>query len=178
MHGVNDNPEPRHGGPFVPSTLSLFLPTIVVVVGYGLLLSFLFAAGRGDGALARLCIVVLAIGGPFLIAHAVLRRFTISVAVMPRALYLHRGFPHSQPFEIPYALIDRVSVRRGLPGRIAGSGALVVTLANGRRVVVGDLAQPHAAARAICAHLPEPRVRDLGEAGDGTPDNLPQAAAR
>lgn len=154
MRGVNDNPRPGYGGPFLPSALSLFLPTMVVLAGYGVALAGLVLAGRGDGALARLCIVVLALGGPFLIAHATLRVFTIRVAVMPRTLYVHRGFPSGEAQDIPYRLIDRVAVRRGLAGRIAGSGALVVTLSGDRRVVVGDLKHADQARAAIVRHMP------------------------
>ena len=154
MRGVNDNPQPGFGGPFLPSALSLFLPTLTILSGYGVVLAGLVVAGRGDGALARLCIVVLALGGPFLIAHATLRAFTIRVAVMPRTLYVHRGFPSSQAQDIPYRLIERVAIRRGLAGRISGSGALVVTLLGGRRIVVGDLKNPDRARAAILRQMP------------------------
>lgn len=178
MRGVNDNPQPGYGGPFLPSALSLFLPSLVILSGYGLALAGLVVAGRGDGALARLCIVVLALGGPFLIAHATLRFFTIRVAVMPRALYMHRGFPSSEAQDIPYRLIDRVAVRRGLAGRISGGGALVVTLLGGRQIVVGDLKHPHQARAAIVRQMPD-EARPAPDSPETKPEpSRPFASAR
>ena len=149
MRGVNDNADLGTGGPFLPATVAVFLPSLIIICGYGMLFSALALAGRADGAIARLCIAVIALGGPFLLAHAALRRFTIRADLMPHAAYLHTGFPAGQPFEAPYGLIRRAEVRRGLVGRLTGSGTLVVELLDGRRIAVCDLARPDAAAAAI-----------------------------
>lgn len=149
MRGVNDNADLGTGGPFVPSTLSVFLPSLVIIAGYGLLLLTLVLGGRGDGAIARLCLAVLALGGPFLLAHAALRRFTTRADLLPHAAYLHTGFPAGQPHEVPYDAIRRAFVRHGLAGGLTGAGTLVVELLDGRRISVCDLARADAAVAAL-----------------------------
>lgn len=149
MRGDNDNPDVGAGGSFLPSGRAIFLPTIVIVAGYAAVLLSLWLLGRGEGALARLCLVVLAVGGPFLAAHAVLRRFTIRVDVMPHAVYVHSGFPRSAPDEIPYLLIRRLTLTRGPVDRLAGSGTLVFEIAGGTRIAAAHLARPGEALRAV-----------------------------
>jgi len=149
MRGDNDNPDVGAGGAFLPSTRAVFLPAILIVGGYAAAFAWLWLQGRGDGALARLCLLVLAVGGPFLLAHAVLRRFTVRIDVMPHAVYAHTGFPRKAPDEIPYALIRRLTLRRGPVGRLTGSGTLVFEIAGGTAIVVADLARPDQALRAI-----------------------------
>jgi hypothetical protein len=101
MRGDNDNPDVGGGGTFVPSTVAVFLPSAVIVGGYLAAWTGLWIAGRGDGALARLCLLVLSLGGPFLVAHALLRRFTARVEVLPQAVMVHAGFPRSEPVAVP-----------------------------------------------------------------------------
>jgi len=149
MRGDNDNPDVGAGGSFLPSAIAVFLPSILIIGGYAAAFATLWLLGRGDGALARLCLLVLAIGGPFLLAHAVLRRFTVRVDVMPHAVYVHTGFPRSAPDEIPYALIRRLTLARGPVSRLTGSGTLVFEIAGGARIAVADLARPGEALRAI-----------------------------
>ena len=149
MRGDNDNPDVGAGGSFLPSARAIFLPTIVIVVGYAGALLSLWLLGRGESNLARLCLLVLAFGGPFLAAQAVLRCFTIRVDVMPHAVYVHTGFPRKAPVEIPYALIRRLTLDRGPVGRLTGSGTLVVEVVGGARIEVVDIARPGEALRAI-----------------------------
>ncbi|MDP3896116.1 MAG: PH domain-containing protein, partial [Mesorhizobium sp.] len=142
MRAENDNGDDAGGGRFQPSRVSLFLPVAVILVGYSLVLLTLAVAGRSDGAIARLCIVVLTLIVPFLIAHAVLRLVTMRLLVLRHTLHLHPGFPRSERYEIPYGLIESMRIRRGIGGRIAGSGTLVLTLADGQKVAACDLADP------------------------------------
>jgi membrane protein YdbS with pleckstrin-like domain len=149
MRGDNDNPDVGAGGPFLPSTRAIFLPAILILSGYAFAFAALWWLGRGDGALARLCLLVLAVGGPFLLAHGVLRRFTVRLDVMPHAVYAHGGFPRKAPDEIPYALIRRLTLRQGPVGRLTGSGTLVFEIAGGTTITIADLARPRQALRAI-----------------------------
>lgn len=149
MRGDNDNPDVGAGGSFLPSGRAIFLPAFLIVGGYAAVFLALWLLGRGEGGLARLCLLVLAVGGPFLVAHAVLRRFTIRVDVMPHAVYVHSGFPRSTPDEIPYALIRRLTLARGPIGRLTDSATLVFEIAGGTRIAVADLARPDEAFRAI-----------------------------
>lgn len=164
MRAENDNTDEPGGGRFLPSTLSLFLPVIVIAAGYCLLLAVLGLAGRADGAIARLSMMVLTLIVPFLVAHAVLRRATARLLVLPHAVHLHPGFPRSERYEIPYGLIRAMRVRRGFGGRIARSGTLVMELASGQRVAACDLADPDAAMAAIAARLrPSASAREAGD---------------
>lgn len=149
MRGVNDNAGLITGGSYLPSTLAVFLPSLVIIGGYAALLCALVVAGRADGAIARLCMVVLAVASPFLLAHAALRRFTSRVDLMPHAAYLHVGFPSGQPYEVPYGLIHRAFVRTRLVGRLIGGATLVVELVDGRRIAVQCLAEAGVAATAL-----------------------------
>ncbi|WP_290887643.1 hypothetical protein, partial [Hoeflea sp.] len=60
----NGTGEARRPGVWRASALALFLPGLVVAGGYAGLWLFLHAAGRGEGALARVCLLVLVIGVP------------------------------------------------------------------------------------------------------------------
>lgn len=170
MRGDNDNPDVGAGGSFTPSTRAIFLPTLLIVSGYAAAFALLWVFGRGDGALARLCLLVLAIGGPFLVAHAVLRRFTVRVDVMPHAVYAHSGFPRNAPDEIPYALIRRLTLRRGPVGRLTGSGTLVFEIAGGTSIAVADLARPEQALRAIGRLIDEAALGLVPVAAPAEPD--------
>lgn len=149
MRGDNDNPDVGAGGSFVPSARAVFLPSLVIIVGYAVAFLSLWLLGQGEGTLARLCLLVLTVGGPFLLAHAVLRRFTIRVDVMPHAVYVHTGFPRGSPYEIPYALIRRLTLKQGPLGRLTGSGTLEFEIAGSTRISAADLARPGEALGAI-----------------------------
>jgi membrane protein YdbS with pleckstrin-like domain len=160
MRAQNDNAD-TGGGHFAPSALALFLPAAVIIGGYGLLLALLAVAGKADGAIARLCMIVLALAAPFLVAHAVLRRITTRVDVFSHAVHLQPGFPSNQRHVVPYALIRAVRVRRGPGGRLAGSGTLSIELTNGGRIAACDLAAPELARQAIEARRSSPKTADL-----------------
>lgn len=160
--GVNDNAEGERR--FAAAPLALFLPVAVILAGYGLLYLGLAAAGRGDGALARLCMIVVAFVVPFLLAHALLRNLTIAVQPMPHGLMLHAGFPSLRRRWLGWHDIAAVDVRRGPMGWLTGGGTLAMRLSDGSRVVVADLAHPdHAAAliKAMAAASRQPAAEPL-----------------
>jgi membrane protein YdbS with pleckstrin-like domain len=170
MRGDNDNPDVGAGGPFLPSAIALFLPMILIVGGYTATFLALWLFGLGDGTLARLCLLVLALGGPFMAAHAVLRRFTIRIDVMPHAVYVHTGFPRKAPVEIPYALIGRLTLKRGPIGRLTGSGTLIFDVAGGTRIETADIARPGEALRAIGRLVEHAAITFVHEADVMEPD--------
>ena len=149
MRGDIDNPGGEAGGSFLPSSRAIFLPSSLIIGGYAAAFLTLWMLGHGQDMLARLCLLVLALGGPFLAAQAVLRRYTIRVDVRPHAVYVHSGFPRRAPHEIPYAQIRRLALTRDPVGRLTGSGTLVFEILDGTRVTVADLARPDAALRAV-----------------------------
>jgi len=160
MRAQNDNAE-IGGGPFAPSARALFLPVALIVAGYGIGLAALIFLDMGNGATARLCMVVLALAIPFLIAHAVLRRLTTRLDVFSHAVHLQPGFPSNRHHVVPYALIRSVRVRRGLGGLLAGSGTVSIELTNGARLAACDLAAPERARQAIEARMAPSKAVEL-----------------
>jgi membrane protein YdbS with pleckstrin-like domain len=123
----------------------VFLPTLVIGVLYLLAWLWLSATGRAGGGLAKLVLLVLAIGVPLLAAHAMLRFQTIRLQARETALLYHPGWPRDMPVELPYALVERVALRRGLAGLAFGGGTLVAELTTGGRTAIADLGNPAAA---------------------------------
>ena len=101
--------------------------------------------GRLDSSLAKLFLIVLAVGVPLLAIHAFLRFNTARIQVADDHVRYHRGWPQRFPRDLPFVLIDQVYVRRGLAGRLFGGGTLAMRLTTGDRVYVPDLKDPEAA---------------------------------
>ncbi|MGJ8571336.1 MAG: hypothetical protein ACSHXI_11625 [Hoeflea sp.] len=132
--------------------MALFLPSLVVATGYGALLLTLVLSGRGDGALARICLMVLVIVVPLLLAYAGLRLSTTRLTLYAAHLEAHPGFPARDPVMINYPTVSGVSVRRGLSGWITGAGSLVIERGNGVPVIVPGLSSPDAALAGLTAY--------------------------
>lgn len=127
------------------SAMALFLPGLVVAIGYAALWIILFVNGRGDGALARVCLLVLVIVVPLLFAYAGLRLSTIRLMLRGAHLEAHPGFPARDPIVVNYPAIAGLSLRRGLSGWITGAGSLVIERESGPPVIVSGLSNPDAA---------------------------------
>jgi hypothetical protein len=149
IQGENDNRR-ASATVFGASRLSLFLPTLVVLVGYGLLLLVLSAAGHAGGPIARICLIVLIVGVPVIAVYAALRAATLGVRLEPHALVLLRGFPARRPVLVPWQDVAEVSV----VGRFfARAGTLVVEDVQGTRTAVHDLKSADEAAILIRARI-------------------------
>ncbi|MEM5473921.1 PH domain-containing protein [Hoeflea sp. AS60] len=127
------------------SAFALFLPALVVAAGYGALWAALYFNGRGDGALARVCLMVLILVVPSLLAYAGLRLSTTRLTLRGAHLEVHPGFPARDPVSVAYAQVTGLSLRNGLSGWITGAGSLVIERNNGSPVVVSGLSSPNAA---------------------------------
>ncbi len=171
MLGENDNLVAKFPEGFRPSKIALFLPIGIVAGGYACLLSWLLLTGSYGSGITRLAIVVLSVGVPFLVAHAVLRYFTIQIRTLPHALMLHTGFPRGEPYEIPYSLIRAIDIKRGIGGRIAGSGTLIFRLVTGQNITVCDLDNPKQARMEI-----ERLVDTTGLPAQAEPDRISKTA--
>lgn len=126
------------------SASALFLPGLVVALGYAGLWAFLTMSGRGEGALARVSLLILVLGVPLLLAHAGLRLSTTRLTLRGALLEAHPGFPARDPVTVSYRAITSVTVRRGLSGWITGAGSLVIARETGAPVIVAGLAKPDA----------------------------------
>jgi membrane protein YdbS with pleckstrin-like domain len=120
----------------------LFVPTIIVLAGYGFALWYLWMTGRSDLSLFRLFAIVMAVGVPLLAAHAFLRYETVRVQLLPATLRYHPGWPKDMAIEIPRELITGLYVKRGLAGRLFGGGTLIIKTSTGNRIAIADLKNP------------------------------------
>lgn len=161
MQGRNDNA--TAGGEFLPSRLALFLPMAMIAAGYGILLAALALSGRSGSTAFRFCAAVLALGVPFLFAHALLRQLTIRVRLLPHAVFVHRGFPSLDAVEIPYERILAQRIVRGFGGRLTGAGTLILEIDRGSRLAICDLADPETARDCIAVHVHGTRRRTRDE---------------
>lgn len=141
------------------SALALFLPGLVVAGGYAALWLFLSATGRGEGALARVCLLVLVIGVPLILAYAGLRLSTLGLTLRGAHLEAHPGFPVRDPVSVAYPAVTRLVLKRGLSGWLTGAGSLVIERENGPPVVVAGLADPDSAIADLSARLAALGVR-------------------
>ena len=131
----------------------IFAPTLAIGALYAGLWAWLYANGLGGGSIARLVLLVIAVGVPLLAAHAFLRFETIRVQVLDGGVRYHPGWPKDMPVDMPFELIERIEVKRGLSGRMLGGGTLVMQLTTGERVAIADLAHPAAAQQDIAVRL-------------------------
>lgn len=120
----------------------VFVPTIVVIAIYGTALLWLWSEGRSGSGLFRLSALVLAVGAPLLATHAFLRYQTVRVRIKRDRLLYHQGWPKDTVVEIPYELIAKLYVKRGLGGRLLRSGTLIIETIAGNRVAIPDLKKP------------------------------------
>ncbi len=165
----NDNANPVGLAAFTPSTLALFLPTIVIAALYGGALLLLMHTGQLETALARLLILLVTLGVPLIAAHAFLRFVTIRLQPMVHAVFLNRGFPAAQSAEIPYERIASMEIKRGLIGMLTGSGSLILVLHDGKRLTAAALKDAAGARDAIAAQKKE-RAKIAERLDDLLPD--------
>jgi hypothetical protein len=134
--------------------LALFLPAVAVALGYACLWIYLVGAGRGDGNLARISLLVLVIGVPGLLAYAGLRLSTIRLTTRGAHLQVHPGFPVRDPVIVTYPSITGLKVKRGLSGWMTGAGSLVIERDSDAAVVVAGLRNADEALNEILARSP------------------------
>jgi len=127
------------------SAFALFLPGLVVAAGYGALWAVLYLNDRGEGALARVSLMVLVIIVPLLFAYAGLRLSTTRLTLRGAHLEVHPGFPARDPVIVTYPAVTGLSLRHGLSGWITGAASLVIEREHGVPVVVSGLTNPDAA---------------------------------
>lgn len=167
IRAENDNDGVNSGGGnaplFRPRPSSLFLPTAVIAAGYAVAFVALHWFGKGDSALARLCIMVLVLGVPLLLASATLRYFMVHVRLLTDTIIVHPGLPVREAREIAYSHIRNLHVSQGMSGKLSDSGTLILELVTGERVSVDGLAEPQKIMSAMQHRLDdgiEPDERD------------------
>ena len=117
---------------------AVFLPSLVIALLYGGLWLW-FPAGDGIG---RAALLVLAVGVPLLAAHAAIRFVSAEIVVRGDALIARPGLPKRTEMRVLLSDVVKVSIRRGLVGRVFDVGTVVLTDRSGLSVAVPDLAAP------------------------------------
>ncbi len=120
----------------------IFVPTIIIAILYIIGWLVMYFMGMAGGGLARLFVVVLAIGVPILFAHAFLRYQTITIELFEDYLKYHTGWPRSEPVQLPYGMVKKAKFTRGLSGRLFGGGTVVLNLIGGGVVGIADVETP------------------------------------
>lgn len=154
---------PRHfkreagNSPRFQAHWTIFLPAIVVAALYGGAWVFLLLAGKGEGALATLCLLVLLLVVPVLLVRAFLRYASFDLRVDDFSLKYRRGWfrPHWHKVRLDevtgaHAVLSPV-------GRMLGGGALVLAREAGRPIRLNDVDSPERAAGEITRRLRETR---------------------
>lgn len=129
----------------------IFMPTAIIAVLYIIGWVTLYFLGLAGGGLARLFIVVLAVGVPILFAHAFLRYQTIAIEIYENHLQYHTGWPKAEPVRLPYGMIKNARSTRGLSGRLFGGGTVVLRLIAGEAIGVADVEKPETVVEKITA---------------------------
>ena len=101
------------GIPLFTAHWHLFIPTVVIAVLYSICWAILATIGMIDAALARMVVIVMAIGVPLLAAHAFLRYQTIRLQVSDSHVYCHPGWPKDLPIDLPVQIIQDVNGQAG-----------------------------------------------------------------
>ncbi len=128
---------------------SVFLPALVIAVLYGGIWLFIVALGKGDGALARLMVLICVIGVPAVFLHAFLRFMSTSADLTERTLVINRGWPRRRTVTLDLRDVVDVQTRQTVLGRVLGVGTLIVRNSKGSRYRINDLAAPILFMRAV-----------------------------
>lgn len=175
MLGENDNLAVASGEAYSPSKKALFIPVVIISIGYAVFFAWLWANGNAGTGVARLSLLVLAVGVPLLVAHAVLRLFTTHIRLQPDGLHINTGFPRAREYEVPYRIIRNTVIKRGLAGRMLDAGTVVLQLTTGQKISVCDLEHPEQVRAAVERRIDDQAVLD--PEGDVEQAPVPAAAS-
>jgi len=120
---------------------TVFLPSLVIALLYGGLWLW-FSTGEATDGLARVALLVVAVGVPMLLAHAATRFFGAEIVVTNNSLIARPGAPKRTEARVLVGDVVEVSIQRGLIGRVFDVGTVIVTDRSGLSVTVPDLATP------------------------------------
>ncbi len=132
-----------------------FLPALIVGGIYAGLWLLLVLLGKGDGGLARLCLLVALVGTPILFALAFLRYASFALLIGARSLWFRQGWLRPRWCRLGLDQIRDVGVAQSPAGRILGSGAIDLTCRDGRYIRISDVRGPKAAAAIIRNRAPD-----------------------
>ncbi len=139
---------------------TIYLPTLAVGLVWLCIFAWAELHNPPLAGLRSLALAVEALGVPLLLSSAVLRARILTVEIWPRGregtaaaaereLVLRDGFARPRSLRVGAPEIAAIRVRRSLPQRLLGGGALDLKMLSGERVFIADLDDPEAIAHAL-----------------------------
>lgn len=156
---------------------TIYLPTLVVGAVWLAIYAWAELHEPPLAGLGALALAVEALGVPLLFFAAALRARLLTVDVWPRGregtegaaareLVLRDGFARPRSLRVGATEIATLRVRRSLPQRLFGGGALDLVMLSGERVFIADLDRPDEVAHALKVAPPH------AHAAPGAPERL------
>lgn len=121
---------------------AVFLPTAAIAVLYSGVWIWFATRNGSAGGVSQAALLVLAVGVPLLLVHAGIRYANGRLHLGRDELVACPGWPVRRERHVAYSHIAQIHLRRGLIGRVAGVGSLVIVDRNGDQTVMPDLADP------------------------------------
>lgn len=129
---------------------TIYLPSVVVAAVWAAIYGWAVTRQPELGGLKAVALAVEGLGVPVLFAFAALRARVLEVRLCEGGvLYLRSGVLAPREVTIGMDEVASVRVRRSLPQRLFGGGALDVKTLSGERVFVADLDRPDMIAAAL-----------------------------
>lgn len=134
---------------------TIYLPSIVVAVVWAAIYGWAVMHHPVLGGVRAVALAVEALGVPLLFFFAAVRARVLLVAVRREgvegeaALYARSGFARPKEVYVGASEIVSIHVRRSLPQRLFGGGALDLKTLSGERLYFTDLDKPQAIASAL-----------------------------
>ncbi len=133
---------------------TIYLPSVVVALVWATIYAWAVTRQPALGGIKAVALAVEALGVPVLLAFAALRARVLEVALREGGvLTMRSGVLRPKTATIGVDEVASVRVRRSLPQRLFGGGALDVKTLSGARLFIADLDRPDVIAAALV--LPE-----------------------
>lgn len=130
---------------------TIYLPSLVVALVWAGVYGWAVTREPALDGLASVALLVEALGVPLLLIFAALRARVLRVELCKagKELYLRTGVLRARDVTIGLDEIAHARVRRSIPQRFLGGGALDIVTLSGERIFVADLDHPDLVATAI-----------------------------
>lgn len=157
------NPRPSSPPCAAHAHWTIYLPSVVVALVWAAIYGWAVTRQPVLGGLKAVALAVEALGVPALLAFAALRARVLEVTLRDGGvLYVRSGVLRPKAVAIGVNEVASVRLRRSLPQRLFGGGALDIKTLSGERLLITDLDRP----AALVAALVVPARDDFGRPQD------------